>query len=70
MTASIIRIDHLERLEQAVIDGSGEVARDLGGQDVVLWVADGKLLHRLQVQLENNRSMGCRRRSPVGWVLR
>ena len=70
MTASIIRIDHLERLEQAVIDGSGEVARDLGGQDVVVWVADGKLLHRLQVQLENNRSMGCRRRSPVGWVLK
>ena len=36
MTASVIRVDHLERLEQAVIDGSGEVARDLGGQDVVV----------------------------------
>ena len=44
MTASIVRVDHLERLEQAVIAGRGEVARDLGGQDVVVWVADGKLL--------------------------
>ena len=67
MTASVIRVDHLESLEQAVIYVSGEVARDLGGQDVVVWVSDGQLLHRLQVQLENNRSMGCRRRrGPVG----
>ena len=70
MTASIVRVDHLERLEQAIIGGRMEVARDLGGQDVVVRVADGKLLHRLQVQLENNWSVGCRRRSPVGWVLK
>ena len=50
MTASIIRVDHLERLEQAVIGGRGEVARDLGGQDVVVWIANGKLLHRLQAE--------------------
>ena len=37
MTASIVRVDHLERLEQAIIGGRGEVARDLGGQDVVVW---------------------------------
>ena len=70
MTASIVRVDHLERLEQAIIGGRREVARDLGAQDVVVRVADGKLLHRLQVQLENNWSVGCRRRSPVGWVLK
>ena len=69
MTASIVRVDHLESLEQAIIGGRREVACDLGGQDVVVRVADGKLLHRLQVQLENNRSMGCCRRSPVEWVL-
>ena len=67
MTAGVVRVDHLESLEQAVICFSGEVARDLGGQDVVIWVSGGQLLHRFQVQLENNRSMGCRRRRcPVG----
>ena len=70
MTASIVRVDHLERLEQTIIGGRREVARDLGAQDVVVRVVDGKLLHRLQVQLENNWSVGCRRRSPVGWVLK
>ena len=69
MTASIVRVDHLERLEQAVVGGRRKVARDLGGQDVVIGVAYGQLLHRLQVQLENNRSVRCRRRRPVGWVL-
>ena len=70
MTASIVRVDHLERLEQAIIGGRRKVARDLGVQDVVIWVAYGQLLHRLQVQLENNRAVRCRRRRPVGWVLK
>ena len=70
VTASIVRVDHLERLEQDIIGGRRKVARYLGGQDVVVRVADGQLLHRLQVQLENNGSVGCRRRSPIGWMLK
>ena len=40
---------------------------EAGGELIIVGVSDGKLLHRLQVQLKNNRSMGCRRRrGPVG----
>ena len=51
MTAGIVGVDHLEGLEQAVICFGGEVARDLGGQDIVIGVSGCQLLHRFQVQL-------------------
>ena len=47
VTASIVRVDHFEGLEKAVICFRREVACNLGGQDVEVWISGSKLLHRL-----------------------
>ena len=51
MTSGVVRVDHLEGLEKAVVCFRGEVACDLGGQDVVIGISGCQLLHRFQVQL-------------------
>ena len=51
MTAGVVRVDHLEGLEKTVICFRGEVAGDLGGQDVEVRISGSKLLHRFQIQL-------------------
>jgi hypothetical protein len=41
----------------------------LRGQDIVVWISIGKLLHWLEVNLQNNRSMSGRR-LPSGWSMK
>ena len=57
MTAGVVRVDHFEGLEKAVICFRGEVTCDLGGQDVEVWVSGCKLLHRLCIGFKSNCRM-------------
>ena len=71
MTAGVVWVDHFEGLEKAVICFSGEVACDLGCQDVEVRISGCQLLHRFQIQLQDDRSMGCSRwRCPARWTMK
>ena len=71
MTAGVVWIDHFEGLEKAVICFSGEVACDLGCQDVEVRISGCQLLHGFQIQLQDDRSMGCSRwRCPARWTMK
>ena len=69
VSCSVIWIDNLVGLEQAAVFIGSEVASDLRGQDIVVWISIGKLLHWLEVNLQNNRSMSGRR-LPSGWSMK
>ena len=56
VSCSVIWIDNLVGVEQAVVFSGSKVASDLRGQDIVVRVSIGKLLHWLEVNLQNNRS--------------
>lgn len=49
MSSCVVRIDNLVGLEQAVIFICRKVVSDLRGQDVVVWISIGQLLHWLEV---------------------
>ena len=62
VSCSVIWIDHLVGLEQAVVFSGGKVASDLWGQDLVVRISIGELLRWLEVNLQNHRSMRCMER--------
>jgi hypothetical protein len=71
MTTSVVRIDYLECLEKAIICCRREVACDLRCQNVEVRILVSKLLHRLQIQLQNNGAMWCGRwRCPARWSMK
>ena len=55
----VVRVNHLERLEKAVIGWGRKVPGDFRREKVEVRVGVGESLHGLEIQMENDWVMWC-----------